>query len=101
VSRAQRAHADVALIAASIKRTIAALEDELATIERALAAHEASDPQFGIKKGAMFNPARAAMRFDPDIRAFCERLRACGKRGIARIFLPPSHLGIFYGRLQS
>lgn len=29
----------------------------------------------------LFNPARAAMRFDKDIAAFCARLRARGKPG--------------------
>jgi transposase len=32
-------------------------------------------------KTILFNPARAAMRFDPDIKAFCARLRANGKPG--------------------
>jgi len=32
-------------------------------------------------KVILFNPARAAMRFDPDIVAFCARLRAHGKPG--------------------
>jgi transposase len=130
-------------VRASIERTIAALADELAAIERALAAHVASDPQLGIKTAAMctqtgvaeltaqgllaelpelgrldgkaitalgglaprvhrsgtlekrrgldpgranvkvilFNPARAAMRFDPDMRTFCQSLRARGKPG--------------------
>lgn len=32
-------------------------------------------------KVILFNPARTAMRFDPEIRAFCNRLRARGKPG--------------------
>ncbi len=32
-------------------------------------------------KAILFNPARAAMRHDPQIRAFCARLRAAGKPG--------------------
>jgi transposase len=32
-------------------------------------------------KAILFNPARSAMRFDPQIRAFCKRLRARGKPG--------------------
>jgi len=32
-------------------------------------------------KVILFNPARVAMRWDPDIRAFCDRLRARGKPG--------------------
>ena len=32
-------------------------------------------------KVILFNPARAAMRWDPEIRAFCNRLRARGKPG--------------------
>jgi transposase len=32
-------------------------------------------------KVVLFNPARTAMRFDPEIRAFCERLRKRGKPG--------------------
>jgi len=32
-------------------------------------------------KAILFNPARAAMRFDPDIRAFCAKLRSRGKPG--------------------
>jgi transposase len=32
-------------------------------------------------KVILFNPARSAMRFDPEIRAFSERLRARGKPG--------------------
>jgi transposase len=32
-------------------------------------------------KVILFNPARAAIRFDPDIAAFCDRLRARGKPG--------------------
>ena len=32
-------------------------------------------------KTILFNPARAAMRFDPDIKTFCRRLRAKGKPG--------------------
>jgi transposase len=32
-------------------------------------------------KVILFNPARSAMRFDPDIRAFCAKLRSRGKPG--------------------
>jgi transposase len=32
-------------------------------------------------KVILFNPARTAMRFDPEIKAFCERLRKRGKPG--------------------
>jgi transposase len=32
-------------------------------------------------KAILFNPARSAMRWDPEIKAFCERLRARGKPG--------------------
>ena len=32
-------------------------------------------------KVILFNPARSAMRWDPEIRAFCDRLRARGKPG--------------------
>lgn len=32
-------------------------------------------------KVILFNPARTAMRFDPEIKAFCDRLRARGKPG--------------------
>jgi transposase len=32
-------------------------------------------------KVILFNPARTAMRFDPQIKAFCSRLRARGKPG--------------------
>lgn len=32
-------------------------------------------------KVILFNPARTAMRWDPEIRAFCDRLRARGKPG--------------------
>lgn len=32
-------------------------------------------------KVMLFNPARTAMRFDPEIRAFCQRLRQRGKPG--------------------
>ena len=32
-------------------------------------------------KVILFNPARTAMRWDPEIRAFCNRLRARGKPG--------------------
>src|SRR5205807_5502564 len=32
-------------------------------------------------KVILFNPARSAMRWDPEIRAFCNRLRARGKPG--------------------
>ena len=33
-------------------------------------------------KTILFNPARCAMRFDPDIKAFSERLRQRGKPGL-------------------
>jgi transposase len=32
-------------------------------------------------KVILFNPARTAMRFDPEIKAFAQRLRARGKPG--------------------
>ena len=32
-------------------------------------------------KAILFNPARSAMRWDPEIRAFCSRLRTRGKPG--------------------
>jgi transposase len=32
-------------------------------------------------KAILFNPARTAMRWDPEIKAFCQRLRARGKPG--------------------
>jgi transposase len=127
----------------SIGSTIAHLEAESATIEAALAAHEAADGELAAKEAVLcqrigvgqatarallaempelgrldrkqvaalgglaprvhqsgasrrrhglvpgraavrailFNPARAAMRHDPDIAAFCQRLRARGKPG--------------------
>src|SRR5262245_36501021 len=135
--------AAMAVVRASLERTITQLETELAAIERALAEHEASDPQLACTKAVLctrigigaitaqgllaelpelghlngkaiaglgglaprvhqsgtlqkrrgldpgraavkvilFNPARTAMRFDPEIKAFCGRLRARGKPG--------------------
>jgi transposase len=46
-----------------------------------------SDRRRGLVRGRsavkviLFNPARSAMRWDPEIRAFCARLRARGKPG--------------------
>jgi transposase len=46
-----------------------------------------SDRRRGLVRGRsavkviLFNPARTAMRWDPEIRAFCDRLRARGKPG--------------------
>ena len=133
----------VAAVRASIERTLAQLEAELASIAHELAAHAERDPQLARTEAAMctrvgigrltaqallaelpelgrvdgkaitglgglaprvhqsgtlqkrrglcpgraavktilFNPARCAMRFDPDIRAFCARLRERGKPG--------------------
>lgn len=39
------------------------------------------DPGRAAVKVILFNPARTAMRFDPQIRAFCATLRARGKPG--------------------
>ena len=39
------------------------------------------DPGRTSVKVILFNPARSAMRHDPEIRAFCDRLRAHGKPG--------------------
>ena len=39
------------------------------------------DPGRTSVKVILFNPARSAMRWDPEIRAFCNRLRARGKPG--------------------
>jgi transposase len=39
------------------------------------------DPGRAAVKVILFNPARTAMRFDPEIRDFCARLRARGKPG--------------------
>jgi transposase len=39
------------------------------------------DPGRGAVKVILFNPARTAMRYDPDIKAFAQRLRARGKPG--------------------
>jgi transposase len=39
------------------------------------------DPGRTTVKVILFNPARSAMRWDPEIRAFCNRLRARGKPG--------------------
>jgi transposase len=39
------------------------------------------DPGRNAVKVVLFNPARTAMRFDPDIKAFAQRLRARGKPG--------------------
>jgi transposase len=39
------------------------------------------DPGRTSVKVILFNPARSAMRWDPDIKAFCSRMRARGKPG--------------------
>jgi transposase len=39
------------------------------------------DPGRNSIKVILFNPARAAMRYDPQMRAFCDNLRARGKPG--------------------
>jgi len=39
------------------------------------------DPGRSAVKVILFNPARTAMRYDPDIKAFAQRLRARGKPG--------------------
>jgi len=39
------------------------------------------DPGRSSVKVILFNPARSAMRWDPEIKAFCNRLRARGKPG--------------------
>jgi transposase len=141
--RCRQESAGVELVGASIARTIAMLEAELAAIEAELAQHIADDPELSLKEEVMcsrigvaqttarallaelpqlgratakeitalggaaprvhqsgvmqkrrgvepgraavkvilFNPARCAMRFDPQIKAFARRLRKRGKPG--------------------
>jgi len=141
--RCRHETAAIDLVQASIARTIALLEAELATIEAAIAQHIAVDPELRLKEQVMcerigvgqttarallaalpqlgratdkeiaalggiaprvhqsggtqkrrgvepgrfaikvilFYPARSAMRFDPEIKAFAQRLRQRGKLG--------------------